>query len=339
MNQISLVFLLFLLIACSKEEYTIEEPSEEEHTIEEPSEEEVDAIIEVTGEVNRAFLGRSSVLLKLSIIDGFLPRRDVTVRITPSDIAPKGALILTTSGFGGSFYGGDSQKDMTIDFALSNGLQVLEITWEGEYGWATNAEGMGYTRALRAYSKIVKWLKENRIVDSSLIICHGGSGGAMQIAYGLANFNLEEMIDYAILTGGPPTSDLKRAVYGDLGDEARWPNGLLALGKTDYIMGWEGNGNYCKNRGGSSLDFVIETLEAESLVNNSSTKDYHYETTKLYFVNTDDLTNADEQGFLYYDMITSDKNWTFLPQETSHGVGGIEAGATRIREILNEITQ
>jgi hypothetical protein len=313
-------------MACAKEEITIDEVQEQDSVI-----------IQVKNEVNRAFLGRSSVLLKLFIVDGDLPRRDVTVRITQSDISPKGALILTSAGFGGGFYGGDLEKDNTIDFALSNGLQVLEVSWDGEEGWGTDVEGAGYTRAVRGFSSIVKWLKANSIVNPSLIICHGGSGGSMQIAYGLTDFNLEAEIDHAILVAGPPTSDLEEAVYGSSTDTALWPEGLGGLDKTDYIQGWEDNGDYCKNRSDNPPSFVLEALEAESLVNNSSAKDYSYETTKTYFVNTDDITNSDRQGRIYYDRITSDKDWTFLPQETSHNVGGIEAGARRIREILSEI--
>jgi hypothetical protein len=258
--------------------------------------------------------------------------------MTPSSRTPKGALILTTGGLGGTFYGGNAQRKATIDFALSRGLQVLEVKWEGENGWGTNMEGRGYALSMRAFSRLVEWLKINRIENPSLIICQGGSGGAMQIAYGLANFNLEESIDYAILTAGPPTSDLRRAIYGASDDPARWPQGLLGLDKTDYILGWEGKGDYCVKRAGSAPDAVMERLKAESIVNDSSGKDYNYQKTKLYFINTDDITHSDEQSRLYYDKVTSEKEWTFLSGETTHNVGGIEAGAKRIREILNEIT-
>ncbi len=293
--------------------------------------------IEIIRETRQSFLGRPSSVLELLLTDEDLPARRLLVRITESDIDPKGALILNSGGFGTTFYGIGLQTNTTINFALSNGLQVFEIRWDGQFGWGTDLEGAGYTLALRGYTRIVEWLRETTITNTSLVIANGGSGGSMQIAYGLANHNLEPSIDHAILMAGPPSSDLKRAVFGDDDDIALWPSGIGGFGITDYIHGWRGNGDYCAQRTNTPPEFVIQTLEAESIVNNDASKTYHYDTVTLYFVNTDDVTNADQQGLLYHDAVTSAKQWIYLPEETSHDVGGIEAGASAVRTILNSI--
>ncbi len=325
MRPILFILLFINLASCSKNDDIT------------PNSEQDSVVIEVISETQQAYLGRHSSLLVLAITDQQVSTRTVTVRITESDTNTIGALVLSTGGFGTNFYGIGFQTNSTLNFALSNGLQVFEIKWEGEHGWGTNNEGIGYTLALRGYTEIVKWLRENRIENTAKIICHGGSGGSMQIAYGLTNHNLEQYIDYGILVAGPPTSDLDRAIFGQQGDSALWPNGLGGFGITDYILGWRDNGNYCFDRVANPPNFVLEKLEEDSIVNNNPDKDYSYGSLKLYFVNTDDITNADQQGLLYYNRILSDKNWMYLPQETSHDVGGIEAGAIEIREIINQI--
>lgn len=319
------LFLTFItLISCSTDDNI--EPSDANNIS-----------IEIIEENQQNYLGRTATLLRLKIVDRDLNPRNVTIRISQSDIPTEGALILSSGGFGFNFYGIGFQTNTTIDFALSNGLQVFEIKWEGEFGWGTDNSGIGYSSALRGYTEIVKWLKENRIENNETIICNGGSGGSMQIAYGLVNFELEEIIDYAILMAGPPTSDLDRAIFGNPSDIAYWPDGLGGFGITDYIMGWRENGDYCVDRVNNPPSFVLERLEEESIINSNTSKDFNYESVSLYFVNTDDVTNADQQGLLYYNEITSEKEWIFLANETSHNVGGIEAGATEIRGIINEI--
>lgn len=325
MRTIPLIFLFINLVSCTEDENIT------------PNFDQDKVVIELISETQQPYLGRPSSLLILTIKDQELSTRTVTIRVTKSDIDSKGALILNSGGFGTNFYGIGFQTNSTINFALSQGLQVFEIKWDGQYGWGTNNEGVGYTLALRGYTEIVKWLKENKIENTTKIICHGGSGGAMQIAYGLTNHNLEQYIDYGILIAGPPTSDLNRGVFGQQGDIALWPNGLGGFGITDYIMGWRGNGDYCVNRASNPPSFVIDRLKEESIVNNNPNKDYNYNSVKLYFVNTDDITNADQQGLIYYNKILSFKSWKYLPQETSHDVGGIEAGAIEIKEIINTI--
>lgn len=356
MYRISLMYLLVLLLgACSKED--LPTPSSPPVVIDDNQnntnngnddnnnnnggvdETEAEVSIQVLSQQQRVFLNRQATILRLGVKDGDLAVREVLVRISQSEIAARGALVLTSQGFGNNYYGRGDEKQSTILFAINKGLQVFEIRWDGEYGWGTDVESVGYTKATRAYTRVVEWLKANRMAEPSLVIAHGGSGGSMQIAYGMVRHNLEAVLDYGILAAGPPTSDLGRGIYGNSNDEALWPD-EVGLDKTDYILGWLGNGDYCANRGTTDPpDFVRDKLEDESLVSNKPDRDYDYALTKLYFINTNDVTNADKQGLLYYEKITSEKEWVYISNETAHDVGGIEAGAHRIRQALLEILQ
>ena len=282
-------------------------------------------------------LNRAGALLRFSINEEQLNPREIIVRYTPSDNEPVGALILTSGGIGNGFYGIGYETNSTINFAASRGLEIFEVSWAGDFGWGTDNAGFGYSLAMKGFTDLVKWLKENRIASPELIIASGGSGGAMQIAYGLTDHGLEELIDHAILTAGPPAANLVEGIFGEPDDFAYWPDGLGGFRNTDYIMGWEGNGDYCVNRNQSPPSFVLDALEEASVVNGSFDKDFDYPNTHLYFVNTDDLTNADSQARIYFEAVTSAKQWFYFEDETSHDVGGIEAGANLVRSILNEI--
>lgn len=344
MNYLSFFIFLFSLLSCNPLVYTgtgstpTEEGEQTRGGIETPVQiAQTPANITLIKKASRPYLNRDAYILRVAVEDGDIPSREIIARVIPSDIPAKGALVLTTGGFGGTFYGGNAHRQATMEYALENGLEVIEVKWGSQSGWGTHTQGMGYAAAVRAYTRLVEWLAANHMANPDLVICHGGSGGAFQIAYGLTDFNLEATADYVILAAGPPTSDLYRAVYGDYNDGARWPRGTLGLGKTDYLMGWENNGDYCSERVANPSPAVIERLKAESIVNDSPHKDYNYGNTKVYFVNTNDITHSDDQGRLFYDRITSEKDWTFLSGETAHNVEGIAAGASRIREILGDI--
>jgi len=322
MGKIYYLFILLFIVSCIKENEEVNEEKAE--------------VINLVSEQNITFLNRPAKLFQLSILEEDMPLRFVEVRALKNINNPKGALILTQGGFARTFYGSGPETNSTINLAFNLGLEVFEIRWEGENGWGTDTEGAGYPKAVRAVKDIIIWLKKNQIQNPSTIIAHGGSGGAFQIAYGLAMFDMEAEIDFAIMVAGPPTADLNRAIYGNLEDEVRWPDGLGGFRITDHIHGWFNNGDYANRRNTAPPAFVKETLDKSSLLSKTETRDFSYR-TKVFFVNTDDVTNADSQGKIYFEAITSEKEWIYLPNETSHNVSGIPAGAEKIREILRKI--
>jgi hypothetical protein len=313
-------FLLIFISACKKQKNEIEAQ-----------------VITLEQTVSGTFLNRPVNIYRLKIQEPARPTRFVEVRVSSPVFPAKGALILTTGGFGNSFYGTNQEKNFTINFSVNRGLEVYEIKWEGEFGWGTGYEGTGYPGAVKAYTDIVKWLKENKIAATGKIICHGGSGGSFQIAYGLTHFDLDQHIQFSILVGGPPTSDLNLAIYGNSGQFGVWPDGLGGFAITDYILGYRNNGNYAVNRNIAPPQDVIKALSRSSLVSTTEPRKFQY-SSKVFFVNTKDVTKADEQGRLYFDAITSEKEWFYLPAETSHDVGGIPAGAEMIRNIIAQLT-
>lgn len=318
-SKLAFIFIFLLLVAACAEDDAITQTSE---------------IITEVSRQQSTYLGRPATILQLDIADDGLATRSVHIRMVKPEEASQGALVLSTGGFGTQFYGIGFETNTTLDFALKNGLETFEIKWLGDSGWGTGVAGVGYPAAVKAYGAIVRWLRQNEMTNSKKVIAHGGSGGSFQIAYGLARFNLEEVVDYAILIAGPPTSDLQQAIYGDKRLKSYWPDGLAGFRLTDYIHGWEKNGDHCQNRGVTPPPFVLEALNQSSLLSTIVPPDLNYR-TEVIFVNTNDVTNADGQGRLYYEAIQSEKQWHYLPSENSHDVAGITAGGTKIRTVLS----
>ena len=284
-----------------------------------------------------SYLNRTASIIKLEIrSEDLKSTRYVEVRISKPVSPSKGALVLSTGGFGTNFYGIGLETNTTINFAVNIGLETYEIKWFGEQGWGTGVAGAGYPNAVRAYGSIVRYLKKNEMTNAKNVIAHGGSGGSFQIAYNLTRFNLEKDVKHAILSAGPPTSNLQQAIFGDKTLKSYWPDGIGGFRITDYIHGWDNQGNYCQNRTKTPPAFVLDILDKSSLLSATITPDFSYE-TNLIFINTNDVTNADGQGRLYFEAIQSQKEWHYLPNETSHDVGGINAGANKIREILQTL--
>ncbi len=301
-----------------------------------PSPSEID-LVKLISRSSITYLNRPASIIKLEIQSEDLNIiRYVEIRAIKPSTATKGALVLSTGGFGTNYYGIGLETNTTLNFAINLGLETFEIKWLRSQGWGTETAGIGYPTAVRAYGAILRYLKEKEMTNTKNIIAHGGSGGSFQIAYGLTRFNLENDINHAILIAGPPTADLNQAIFGDKALKSYWPDGIGGFRTTDYIHGWDNQGNYCQNRSQNPPDFVLKELDKSSLLSTSVTTDLSYK-TNLIFINTNDETNADGQGRLYFDAIQSNKQWHYIPDETSHDVGGITAGAMKIREIIQTL--
>ncbi|MEM9325314.1 MAG: hypothetical protein AAGA85_06650 [Bacteroidota bacterium] len=295
-------------------------------------------IVSVVDEVNLRHLGQPAILMTLLIRESDISDRQVQVRVTFPANRPTGALILTTGGFGSSFYGTSREKNKTLTEALALGLETYEVRWMGALGWGTGTEGLGYPGATKAFTDVVRFLTNQKMANDDILIAHGGSGGAFQIAYGLSRYGLDEVLTHGILVAGPPTTDLARAIFGGMDDPLLWDPQVAGFAVTDYIHGWRGNGDYCVNHGQRPPSRVIQTLEESSILPRREQVKLDYGAI-LHFVNTDDETNADSQGRRYYNAIMSSKTWHYLANEVSHDVAGIPEGAAKIREILEDIVR
>ena len=115
----------------------------------------------------------------------------------------KGTILLTTGGRGTRWYRvgeeGNSINAM-MDTLLDDGYKLVEIAWVEPGVW----EEPGGTISLACRSATAfHWVHEN-IHQGGLLAAQGNSGGSAQIAFSLAYYGLDEILDLANLSGGPP---------------------------------------------------------------------------------------------------------------------------------------
>ena len=120
----------------------------------------------------------------------------VTVRVTGA--GPSGTVILTTGVTGNSWYRARGEsvegRDYTtgmMDALLADGFWLAELNWTKLGIW----EGPGSTISLACRSATaIQWVHDN-VHQGGLFVAQGNSGGAAQIAFSLAYYGLDRVLD------------------------------------------------------------------------------------------------------------------------------------------------
>ena len=122
-----------------------------------------------------------------------------------ADIPHKGTIVFTTGGPGTFLYYGSPEDipGMMVDTFVNDGFVTVGVTWEEPGIWHVDSRAI--TLACR-YATVARWIYDNLHEggEETLFVAQGTSGGAAQIAFGLAHYGLDEIIDLANLGGGPP---------------------------------------------------------------------------------------------------------------------------------------
>lgn len=121
-----------------------------------------------------------------------------------ADVTHKGTIVLSTGGKGTFQYYvlADYIAGQMVNTFLNDGLVTVELKWEEPGIW----EGARAIAFACRYATVALWTYDNLHEggEETIFIAQGNSGGAAQIAYGLAHYRLWEIIDLANLGGGPP---------------------------------------------------------------------------------------------------------------------------------------
>ena len=120
----------------------------------------------------------------------------MTVRVTGA--GPSGTVILTTGVLGTSWYRARGEsvegRDYTngmMDTLLDDGFRLTELHWTQLGIW--EAPGTTISLACRSATAI-QWVHDN-VHQGGLFVAQGNSGGAAQIAFPLAYYGLDRVLD------------------------------------------------------------------------------------------------------------------------------------------------
>lgn len=249
-----------------------------------------------------------------------------------------GTILFTSGGSGVGYYSGDTdpnlrssssqQTQRMVQELYDAGYETYEIIYNGTYGWADANPGAGLAGVMCHYPAIAQWIHDEQASNPDVMCATGNSGGSGQIAFGLAGYNMEMILDVAVLTGGPPFADMLYVCLGENGS----PRVSPTTEDIDHAFGWLDNGDYCQNQSGP--EWVREVLLENDLSNPAAGWDYDYADTYVAFIlggNDDLVTVADN----YYDLITSETTWQVLPG-VGHGTHKQQPGPSTIANTLIE---
>ena len=277
----------------------------------------------------------------LEVVCENLPAREVNVRHYARKKS-RGTVIFTVGGFGRGRYNKLPMRKLTQQKVLAAGFEVFQVEWTGPEGWGTDAWGAGFRRVGCGYPEVVRWIAA-KAVNGEVVCAQGNSGGSLQNSYGLALYGLEDVLDMVIMSGGPPLSRLDQYCFPERardlgrepGAEAGAPRMAATTGRTlvDVVMGWEGTADYCKRVDRPSSE-IVESLQRDSLVPPfaEEKRDFNYPTTKVNFVESLEDPAA-RQGRLYFDAVSSAKQWHDVPGR-AHQVDNTEAGSALIQRLF-----
>lgn len=273
--------------------------------------------------------GANCTQYTLSVNCQGLPTRKAFVWDKKATGSTKAGIVFLSGGFGTDFYSTfGTEANKTVETVRKQGGQAFEITFDGSSGWLTNNEGHGKD-ATCAVAEVIKWLNANKSNNPSLMCATGNSGGASVLSMGMTLWGLDTVLDSVVLSGGPGQVRMDLGCF-DAGSPAYFQTMQERI-TNDRLAPWY-PATYCQDA--SAPQDIIDLASNQSIVALSEPRDYDYPQTATSFIEGS-LDPAQNQAILYYNQITSNKNYEVL-NGVSHSVATDPNGASRVRYWLKQ---
>ena len=276
---------------------------------------------------------------RLSIACPGLSDLAVDVRVTtPPAGAAKAVIVLGTGGGGQGFFEGSPPGAGLVTELAGGGFVVAQRKWDAP-GWFQG--GAGVRASSCRYATLLRWVDQTLHPPSVPLCALGSSGGAIEIAYGLARWDAADRLGGAILLGGPSMSRLD--VVCPSVAPASWLDGDCRSLATRYGLTCP-DSLYCTLQGAAGVvdtawapqhpctdpqDPDVPALAGDGVLAPDSHLSYPQTKVRL-------LLGGDECSaavLLYYDAITSDHVLQVVPG-TPHNVTATDAGLAATRDAI-----
>lgn len=259
---------------------------------------------------------------------------DVNLKITqPSNGTNTiGTVVLGTGGNGTGFIDSNNPMRDVITQLSNEGYLVVQRAWATT--WTKSDVGMA--KAACRYATLLKHANTNYHSQGGGAFCAGGnSAGGSEISYALARYGLGSILNFAIVSGGPPMGRLDLGCLGssDWTDKCSSvvpPENFVFsqsldcnVGQANFslIDGAYGNSKACSLKNESYRTLLYE----DSLASTKSV--FSFPDTKIHFIyGQQDFTFATPSGHTFSLEVTSQKEFTYI-SGVAHGVVESAAGA------------
>ena len=141
----------------------------------------------------------------------------------------RGLVVFLSGGGGEQWFGGAAPSVLAWMGRLEReGLGIVQVRWATNV-WAAPETAGPDAAACRA-AEAIRLIHRDHYAPIAVspaagrcgFCLVGNSGGASQAAYALSRYGLDELVDAAVLAGGPPHAALDKGCLRRAGEEAYW---------------------------------------------------------------------------------------------------------------------
>ncbi len=267
---------------------------------------------------------------------GLVETEGARLRIGEPGDTERGTALFMTGGGGGGFwsnFGADANR--ALGELQEAGFRTVEIAWDR--GWLVGGAGAleGHAALACKPASLAHWIHERfQAAEPEMGFCAtGNSGGSAQVSYMLSHYGLDEILDLAIPSGGPPMGRMDLGcIRDDPANEALW-YGSGSASTIDRGFGYlePGTGPCSSGDDGFRSQFAEASIAAGQ-------NDYVYPKTLVHFLfGAEDVGNAVPQGVTYLERLRAEGT-PLLGIDTlpgvPHAVPSARTGADRIRDLM-----
>ncbi|MFN2458500.1 MAG: hypothetical protein ABR502_09890 [Chitinophagaceae bacterium] len=258
--------------------------------------------------------------------------------VAPYRGTPRGVIMFFTGGGGDEWWTRGSATFQMADELRSLGFSIVQVRWNINWLISSPGNDAGTAHLAARPATVIKYVYDKFYVPLGIpkqtgkagFCITGNSGGSTQVSYALSHYGLENIIDVAIPTGGPPHSVLSKSCMNRPGEEAYW----FAADTRNFIdqgFGFfDGNGPAAR----SDASFVSRWL-AESVATGGS--DYNHPGTRIHFLLGQTDTPMQVIATDYFNRLNTDGT-PFLTWEivsnTGHAIHGSQEGRAALKAAI-----
>ncbi|MEM7203572.1 MAG: hypothetical protein AAF628_25130 [Planctomycetota bacterium] len=255
-------------------------------------------------------------------------RAGVLIADPPAGTPRRGTVVLGTGAKGTAAFSSEPLGLPLVTSLLDAGFRIVDRAWQP--GWFSS--GGSVRKQSCRYATLLQWVFDEHH-DGGAFGAVGSSAGSSEVAYALTTWNGADLLDVAVLLGGPPAARL----------DLQCPNPPAATWSAQCLQLFPAHGFTCgpptctgQGRQGlctsCSAPATPAELRDDSVLHLAARLDFP--STRVHqILGGQDCTNAIPSALLFYAAVTSEKVTEVVPG-TPHFVPGTTAGRDAIRRAL-----
>lgn len=197
--------------------------------------------------------------------------------------SPRGTVLFFTGGGGTSWYKDSSPTTSMFNSLVSSGLRVIEAAWQNPWTSAADGERAGIVKLACRPATTIKWVYDNKYAPLGVqpdkvgkcgFCVTGNSGGSAQTMYSLGYYGLDNIINAAIPSSGPPYAAMTKGCLG----QGNYAYDAHSIPRLDNPYGFLSGNGPCETKNATWTSY----WNADSI--DITANDNYFPTTRVAFL-------------------------------------------------------